>query len=185
MKSKVLACVWIISCIYPVFANADYSFLKDKSTLSFTASTWLFSATGTFSDWNISDVTTGAKPTDIRFTVTINMSMFDTKNSTRDAHLKTADFFWVEKFSSATFKVVNIAQKDGDLFSVTGDFTLRGITKSIAFDAKLEQKDGKYHVSGDAFVNRQDFGIAYKSYMFPIQDKVTVHFDVQGIETKK
>ncbi len=78
-------------------------------------------------------------------------------------HLKSADFFEVEKYPKASFRTTGITEKPGTDTSheITGDLTLRGVTKSITFPAKVEV--GKESVKGSAefTINRQDFGITY------------------------
>ncbi len=70
--------------------------------------------------------------------VTIRDSSIFTANDRRDNHLRTQDFFWVEKYPTITFKSTKVTPgKDDTHFQVTGDFTLRGITKSITIDCEF------------------------------------------------
>ncbi|MBY4461770.1 YceI family protein, partial [Rhodococcus fascians] len=95
----------------------------------------------------------------------IDVTSITTDNEQRDGHLKTADFFEVEKFPTATFKSTSVKADGGD-FVVTGDFTLHGVTKSI--DLKLEFNGvnagmGNGPVAGfeaSTTINRKDFGIS-------------------------
>lgn len=94
----------------------------------------------------------------------IDVASITTDNEQRDGHLKTADFFEVEKFPTATFKSTSVKADGGD-FVVTGDFTLHGVTNSI--DLKLEFNGvnpgmGAGPVAGfeaSTTINRRDFGI--------------------------
>ena len=61
---------------------------------------------------------------------TIQAGSIDTGNERRDNHLKSADFFDVEKYPTITFKSTS-AKKDGDTILLTGDFTMHGTTKSV------------------------------------------------------
>lgn len=116
------------------------------------------------------------------FTGTINYDAKDVKNSTviftaqmksvdtgiagRDNHLRNADFFEVEKFPEMTFKSTKV-EKKGKNWLVTGDFTMKGVTKQISFPftlvgVKKDAKGGmKMGVTAETSINRRDFGVNY------------------------
>ncbi|MBY4246877.1 YceI family protein, partial [Rhodococcus fascians] len=117
----------------------------------------------------------------------IDVTSITTDNEQRDGHLKTADFFEVEKFPTATFKSTSVKADGGD-FVVTGDFTLHGVTKPI--DLKLEFNGvnagmGNGPVAGfeaSTTINRKDFGI---SIDMPLEgggavvgDKIALNLDI-------
>ncbi|MBY3859118.1 YceI family protein, partial [Rhodococcus fascians] len=119
----------------------------------------------------------------------IDVTSITTDNEQRDGHLKTADFFEVEKFPTATFKSTSVKADGGD-FVVTGDFTLHGVTKSI--DLKLEFNGvnagmGNGPVAGfeaSTTINRKDFGI---SIDMPLEgggavvgDKIVLNLDIEA-----
>ncbi|TFI41628.1 polyisoprenoid-binding protein [Rhodococcus sp. 1R11] len=119
----------------------------------------------------------------------IDVTSITTDNEQRDGHLKTADFFEVEKFPTATFKSTSVKADGGD-FVVTGDFTLHGVTKSI--DLKLEFNGvnagmGNGPVAGfeaSTTINRKDFGI---SIDMPLEgggavvgDKIALNLDIEA-----
>ncbi len=119
----------------------------------------------------------------------IDVTSITTDNEQRDGHLKTADFFEVEKFPTATFKSTSVKADGGD-FIVTGDFTLHGVTNSI--DLKLEFNGvnagmGNGPVAGfeaSTTINRKDFGI---SIDMPLEgggavvgDKIALNLDIEA-----
>lgn len=119
----------------------------------------------------------------------IDVTSITTDNEQRDGHLKTADFFEVEKFPTATFKSTSVKADGGD-FVVTGDFTLHGVTKSI--DLKLEFNGvnagmGNGPVAGfeaSTTINRKDFGI---SIDMPLEgggavvgNKIVLNLDIEA-----
>lgn len=119
----------------------------------------------------------------------IDVTSITTDNEQRDGHLKTADFFEVEKFPTATFKSTSVKADGGD-FVITGDFTLHGVTKSI--DLKLEFNGvnagmGNGPVAGfeaSTTINRKDFGI---SIDMPLEgggavvgDKIVLNLDIEA-----
>lgn len=75
-------------------------------------------------------------------------------------HLKSPDFFDVEKFPKATFKSTGI-EKTADGHTITGDLTLHGVTKRISFPATIKATDAKVNANAEFSINRKDFGITY------------------------
>jgi len=63
---------------------------------------------------------------------------------------------------------------------VTGDLTIRDVTKEIQFPAEIFHKDGKIFAKADLIINRKDFNVNYRSYMNPIGNDVKIHFDIQA-----
>ena len=94
----------------------------------------------------------------------------DTGVAPRDKHLRTADFFEVEKYPEMTFKSTKVEKKGKD-WLVTGDLTMRGVTKQISFPFnvvgfKKDAKGGmKMGVTAETTVNRRDFGVNYGGNM--------------------
>ncbi|WP_272148827.1 YceI family protein [Tenacibaculum aiptasiae] len=76
-------------------------------------------------------------------------------------HLKNEDFFDTNKYPEATFTIKQ-ATKNGDSYKITGDMTIKGITKEISFDATISEQTLKSHLK----INRTDFGIKYGSGSF-------------------
>jgi len=100
----------------------------------------------------------------------IDVTGVDTRFAKRDAHLKSDDFFNVEKFPTATFKSTKIEKVSDTKLKVTGDLTMHGITKSVTLDTELspEVKNpfsgaNTRALSATGVINRQDFGLAWKS----------------------
>jgi polyisoprenoid-binding protein YceI len=91
----------------------------------------------------------------------------DTGVAARDNHLRTADFFEVEKYPDLTFKSTKV-EKKGDSWMLTGDFTLKGVTKSITFPFKItgwlpadQRSGGKMGIVAQTTINRRDYGVNY------------------------
>ena len=101
--------------------------------------------------------------------VNIDTASIDTRSSDRDKHLRSADFFEVEKWPNITFrsrKVEGATGKEGQSFAVTGDLTIRDVTREVVLDATFE---GRGHGMGSeraAFtattkIDRRDFGLEW------------------------
>ncbi len=100
-------------------------------------------------------------------TFTAKSNSIDTGIEPRDKHLRSADFFDVERYPEITFKSTRIEKKGKDDFIAHGDFTLHGVTKTVALPFKLYGaiKDpwGKMRIGVEAglTINRQDYGVAW------------------------
>jgi len=99
---------------------------------------------------------------------TVDMpSIKDVDESARlEKHLKSADFFDVETFNTSTFTITSTEDKDGKTV-VTGDLTIKGITKQISFLATITQTDEMFTLTSETIqINRAEFNIKYKSKTF-------------------
>ncbi len=108
------------------------------------------------------------KPENSTIELSIQTSSIDTGNEDRDAHLRNPDFFDVEKFPTITFKSTKIEPAgEENLFKVTGDFTLHGVTKSVVVDVELlafgetPMFGRRGGFSAETTINRKDFGIVW------------------------
>ena len=125
-----------------------------------------------------------------RADITIAAASIDTRESQRDAHLKSPDFFDVEKFPTLTFHSTKV-EGTPDRFTLTGDLTIRGVTRSIDLDVKYEGK-GKDPWGGERVgytatgaINRKDFGLTWNAALetggFLVGDEVKISVDLQLI----
>lgn len=115
-------------------------------------------------------------------------SITDADGSTRlEGHLKNADFFDVEKYPTSKFVVTKVEKKDAKL-SVTGDLTIKDVTKSITIPATITMVDGVAVFKSETFeLNRADFNVKYGSKSFFgnlkdkfINDNMEMSFEVKG-----
>ncbi len=126
---------------------------------------------------------------------TAKVTSVDTGVAPRDNHLRTADFFEVEKYPDMTFKSTKV-EKKGDKWEVTGDFTLKGVTKQIIipFTVNGMMKDAKSNVkmgiSAQTTINRQDYGVKYGNKLpdgtLALSDMVKIDLQLEaGMQGKK
>lgn len=103
-------------------------------------------------------------------------------------HLRSPDFFDVEKFPKASFSSTNIVSdtsKGADHFTVTGDFALHGVTKSITFPAVIKVEDSAVSVNAEFSINRKDFGIVYAGKADDlIRDDVVIRLNLSAPRKK-
>lgn len=105
---------------------------------------------------------------DIEFN--IDVASIDTRNNDRDNHLRSADFFDVEKYPYITFKPTNIVKKSDTEYDMTGDLTIRDTTRSETFAVTFEgqSKDPmsgveKAGFSAEGEIKRSDYGLTYNA----------------------
>ena len=111
---------------------------------------------------------------------TVQTASVGTLHSGLDAHLKNADFLDVAKHPTATFRSTRLDLVDRDTARITGDLTLRGVTKPVVIEADFTQggvhpMDKSYTIGfdGKAKIKRSDFGVSYGLPM--VGDEVTLH----------
>ncbi|BDH60043.1 polyisoprenoid-binding protein [Lysinibacillus sp. PLM2] len=99
---------------------------------------------------------------------TLDVASINTRNTDRDNHLKGADFFDVEKYPSITFKSTSIV-KDGDDYKLTGDLTIKDVTKPVTFEVEFGGKGTNpwgvevYGFEAEAKINREEFGLTWNA----------------------
>jgi len=131
-----------------------------------------------------------ANPAASSIDVTIDVSSIRTREPQRDEHLKSADFFEVEKFPTMTFVSTGVVKSGEGSFEVVGDLTLHGVTKTIDLDVDdftPEMKDpfGLYRrgASAKTTIMRSDFGLKYNAPLetggFVIGDEVHITIDTE------
>ena len=81
-------------------------------------------------------------------------------------HLKSSDFFDVEKFPFSAFAITMVAPSTSETVNVTGNLTIKGITHAVTFPAKIEVKDGVVHATGNVSIDRTQWNVRYKSGKF-------------------
>lgn len=118
---------------------------------------------------------------DSQITIEIDASSVFTEKERLTGHLRSDDFFDVENHPTASFVSTSIAAggSDGATHSITGNLTLRGVSKSITFPATISVTDAQVRASAEFFINRQDFGIAYPGMRDDlIRDEVVIKLEM-------
>jgi polyisoprenoid-binding protein YceI len=110
---------------------------------------------------------------DVTGVITVAAESIDTKNSTRDKHLRSADFFDIATHPDITFAADGVTPADGGI-RVTGSLTVRGRTRPAAIDAKVSSADGQVSLDGELQVNRADFGLTWNKLGIASMDNTIV-----------
>ena len=124
---------------------------------------------------------------------TIDAASINTREPQRDTHLKSPDFFDVEKFPTLTFKSTHVSRNaDGDL-QVAGNLTIHGVTRKVTFEvegptapAKDPWGNTRLGLSATTRINRKDFGLTWNAALetggILVGDEVTITLDVEFIK---
>jgi polyisoprenoid-binding protein YceI len=150
---------------------APLSFDIDKvhSQVGFSIRHLFSKVQGQFKEYSGTIVMDQAKPAASSVDVTIQTASIFTDNDRRDAHLRSPDFFAADSFPTLTFKSTKVVPAGKDKYEVTGDLTMRGVTKSVVLDVEFLGM-GEVAIGGQSMgtkagfeattsVNRHDFGI--------------------------
>ncbi|MHB1610869.1 MAG: YceI family protein [Sulfobacillus sp.] len=123
--------------------------------------------------------------------VTLDIATVDTRQAERDAHLRSADFFDVEKFPKMTFKSQQISLVGDNRYQVVGDLTIHGVTRSETFDVSFEgrAKDPwggeRAGFSGHTSINRKDYGlqwnVALEAGGVMVGDQVKINVEIEAV----
>lgn len=124
---------------------------------------------------------------------TIDVNSITTRVAKRDEHLKTADFFDVAKHPTMTFVSTSIKPAAGGKYAMTGNLTLRGVTKPVTFELDAPAGPVKDHMgtvkmgaAARGQINRKDFGVNYHQVLdngvLGVADIVHIQLDVELIQ---
>jgi len=124
----------------------------------------------------------------------INTASVNTNQEKRDAHLRNADFFDVEKFPTMTYKLKSY-KKQGEVYTAVGELTLRGVTKEITlvgtFNGVTKDPWGytRAGFNAEGKLNRKDFGMIWNKTLdsggLVVGDEVQIRLDIECIKSKK
>jgi polyisoprenoid-binding protein YceI len=137
-------------------------------------------------------ITTAQDPLQSSVTATVDLSSVNTGNETRDNHIRSEDFFHVEKHPTMIFRSTGI-RPEGENFLLDGDLTLRGVTKPVTFFLEVNGFGPDTHggtrtgFSATTEINRNDWDVSYNgpipgaSNAMVLSDKVTINLEVEAV----
>jgi polyisoprenoid-binding protein YceI len=122
---------------------------------------------------------------------TIEAASIDTKTADRDAHLRSEDFFFVDKHPKITFVSSNIAKKGDDDYGVRGTLTIRGVAKEVSLPVTFlghamdPWGNARLGFEAETTINRKDFGLVWNAALetggFLVGDEVKISLQIQAI----
>ncbi|MYW96975.1 YceI family protein [Amycolatopsis rubida] len=147
---------------------------------------------GSFNEFEGSFTLDGENPANSSANLTIQAKSVDTRNADRDGHLRNNDFLSCDQFPTITFASTGIAQTGEDTFDVTGDLTVKDVTKSVTipfeFGGSAKDPFGNDRVGfeGSTSINRSDYGVTFNAALETggvlVSDKITLEFEISAIK---
>ncbi len=168
MKRRFFAGFIALMFVIPLGAQTkEWKLDRAHSGVTFTIKHMVISeVTGRFDDFNITFVSSKPDFTDATLEGTIRVESIDTGNPNRDKHLKTDDFFNAEKYPEIKFKSSSIGKIDDKNYKITGDLTIRDVTKKVTWDAVLtgtlaSSRGTRAAWKATLAINRFDYGLKW------------------------
>lgn len=173
--------------------EGTYTIDPTHSTLGFVARhAMITKVRGSFTEFSGTAQVHGQAPDTSSVTVDITVASVDTRNADRDAHLKSGDFFDTETFPKITFASTGVEVVDSDTVQITGDLTIKDVTKSVTipfeFTGEATDPFGNQRVGfeGRTEVNRRDFGLTWNAALDTggvlVSEKITLEFEISAIK---
>jgi polyisoprenoid-binding protein YceI len=127
--------------------------------------------------------------------VTIDAKSIDTGNADRDAHLRSNDFFDMETYPHITFESTSVDAVGEDHYRVTGDLTIKGVSKPVTVDFELTGAavdpfgNHRLGLEGKTVINRKDWGVTWNAPLETggvlVGEKVTLELEVSAIRRER
>jgi len=184
---KILFSILVMSLSLVASAQTTWSNDPAHSRLGFVVKHLTISQiNGKFDDFSIKVVTTKADYSDMKVTVVAQTKTVDTGVEMRDNHLRTADFFDVEKYPEMTFVSTSAKKISDKKFILSGNLTIHGVTKPVTlsvdyYGSVINPMNNKetfgFHISGS--VKRSDFGIGPKFPEAMVSDEIKIIADAE------
>jgi polyisoprenoid-binding protein YceI len=147
---------------------------------------------GAFNDFEGTAVLDGDNPANSSAQVTIQVNSIDTRQAQRDEHLRSNDFLSMDEYPTITFVSTGARALDDDIYELTGDLTVKGVTKSVAipfeYQGSAQDPFGNTRVGfeGAVVINRKDFGVNFNAALETggvlVSDKITLEFEISAIK---
>jgi len=166
MKQRnLIAAVLIVGLSRAALANETYKFDPSGSTIGFSVHQFLGTTHGKFAKFNGRIDVNREHPENSSVTAQIDVRSIDTQIKKRDGHLRSAEFFNVEKFPQMTFKSRSVKQTGPQSGDILGDLTIHGVTKPITLHVKLltplnETNRTRWAVTTEP-ITRRDFNLMF------------------------
>jgi polyisoprenoid-binding protein YceI len=175
--------------------TGDYVLDVAHSRLGFVARhAMVTKVRGAFNDFEGTAHLDGNDPSKSYASVSIDVASVDTRQPQRDDHLRTNDFFDVPTYPKITFVSTSAEKLNEETFRMTGDLTIKDVTKSVSIDfdynGSATDPYGNQRVGfeGSTVINRKDFGVNFNAVLetggVMVSEKITLEFEISAIKTQ-
>jgi polyisoprenoid-binding protein YceI len=182
-KATVSEAVSVASPGTTATGGAVYQFSQDGSKIEFVGAKVTRKHDGAFKTFSGKIQAPDGKAENAALIAEIDMASLTVDEPKLAGHLKTADFFDVEKFPKATFVSTSIKPggENSATHTINGNLSLHGIMKSISFPAKVQISADSVNADAEFAINRKDFGIVYPGMPDDlIKDEVLIKLSIRA-----
>ena len=167
VSPNVLVAIALVGLSTAVSAKETYKFDPSGSTIGFSVHQFLGTTLGKFTNFSGRIEIDREHPENSSVTAQIQVRSIDTRIKKRDDHLRSAEFFNVEKFPNMTFKSRSVKRTGPQSGDILGDLTMHGVTKPITLHVKMlssidETKRTRWSVTTEP-INRREFNLMFSS----------------------
>ena len=148
---------------------------------------------GSFNEFEGQAVVHGADIASSQVNVSIEVASIDTRNAQRDEHLRSGDFLGAPDFPQITFTSTQVRATGDAEVEITGDLTIKGVTKSVTVPFEFEGGaldpfgNERIGFEGSVVINRSDFGITWNAALETggvlVSEKITLEFEISAIKS--
>ncbi|GGZ48276.1 polyisoprenoid-binding protein [Streptomyces inusitatus] len=174
--------------------SGDYTIDPAHSSIGFTVRhAMVTNVRGSFGEHEGTLKLNGADPAASAAAIDVKIESIDTGIADRDGHLRASDFFDVERFPLMTFRSTAAEQLGGDKYRVTGDLTIKDVTRPLAIDLEFNGAatdvygNERVGFEGSAEILRSAWGLTWNAALetggVMVSDKVKLNFDISAIKS--
>jgi polyisoprenoid-binding protein YceI len=162
---NIVVAVAVVSLCSAALANETYRFDPSGSTIGFSVHQFLGTTQGKFTKFNGKIDVNREHPENSSVTAQIDVRSIDTRIKKRDDHLRSAEFFNVDKYPQITFKSRSVKQTGPQSGDILGDLTMHGVTKPVTLHVKLltpfnDTSRTRWAITVDP-ITRRDFNLMF------------------------
>ncbi len=173
--------------------SGTYEIDPAHSTIGFVARhAMVTKVRGAFNDFQGTAQIVGNDLASSKVELTIQAASIDTRNDDRDNHLRSNDFLAMDEYPTITFTSTRVESTGTDTVDITGDLTIRGVTRSVTvpfdFEGAATDPFGNERAGfeGSIVINRKDYGVNWNAALetggILVSEKVTLEFDISAIK---
>ncbi|MCX4528308.1 MULTISPECIES: YceI family protein [unclassified Streptomyces] len=173
--------------------TGDYVIDASHSSIGFTVRhAMVTNVRGSFADHEGTLHLDGSDPSRSTASIDVKIASVDTGIADRDGHLRGGDFFDAEAFPLMSFRSTQAAQLGGDTYRITGDLTIKGVTKPLSIDLEFNGSatdvygNQRVGFEGTAEILRSEWGLTWNAALetggVMVSDKVKLTFDISAIK---
>lgn len=176
----------------PDALTGNYTIDQSHSRIGFVARhAMVTKVRGSFNEFEGNGYFDVEDPTKSHLELTIKAASIDTRNADRDAHLRSNDFFAMDEYPEITFVSTSIELASPSTYRVTGDLTIKGVTRPVTFELEYTGDvidpwgNTRVGFEGSATVNRKDWGVNFNVALEAggvlVSENVTLEFEVSAV----